>query len=127
MDRCKFATGASRSFKIETAIFEEISFKKKPFYQSDHRGKPVQYAICPACDNPIQIISLYKRRPDSPKPYGKHVPKSIPGVAEYFQEAYDVCPLADHKKAKNPPPDLRKKNMKGLPTSILEAVRDHFD
>lgn len=51
-------------------------------------------AICPSCDNPIQIVGLYIK--DNAKfPYGKHYPNDF-AYAKYNRENYIYCPLASH-------------------------------
>ncbi|MCS5465580.1 hypothetical protein NWO25_19660 [Enterococcus lactis] len=56
------------------------------------------YAICPECDNPIQIIGLYKETQESGrKPYGKHHKGTIPYLAKYSEEDYLECPFSNSK------------------------------
>lgn len=31
-----------------------------------------EFAVCPVCDNPIQIIGIYKKLENTDKPYGRH-------------------------------------------------------
>ena len=55
----------------------------------------VQFAICPQCDNPIQIVGLYKKLKNTDKPYGKHYTRSVNGLADYNQQAYDYSTYND--------------------------------
>ena len=102
MNVCKFSTGADEEFPIERDIFESKTYKQYPYYQisgssvTSSKNGNIHFAVCPACDNPIQIMGLYKTN----KPFGKHYPKTVPDLAEYNQEAYEYCPLASSKKRK---------------------------
>lgn len=85
----------------------------------------IPYAVCPACDNPIRIIALYKRHENSPSPYGRHVAESIYKLASYDQAAYDRCPYVNpgmklEKNMLRPEDDSKSLN-------ILQLLRDQFD
>jgi hypothetical protein len=116
----KIRPGAYPEKEITSDNFEKDTRKKKPYYINED----VQYAICPRCDNPIQIIGLYKKLAVTEKPYGRHVPKDIPKLARYDQEAYDYCPLANPQK---PRPDARRKKLSDISRAILRLLRDEFD
>lgn len=111
--------------KIEKDQFESDTKKRCPWYQDDSQGETGQYAVCPACDNPIQIIGLYKRRKNSPKPYGKHYGKNISGLAVHCQEQYDCCPYAN--------PDIHKDRTKCRDANdpkgreLLQLLHEQFD
>ncbi|GAB1255377.1 hypothetical protein Defa_28640 [Desulfovibrio sp. TH_2024_36128] len=55
----KLKTGLQPIKLIEKEQFERDTGKQSPWYQKNG-DEMVQYAVCPACDNPIQIIALYK-------------------------------------------------------------------
>ena len=90
----KLHQGFNRVFPIEKEAFERATFQKKPYYNFNASGQQVQFAVCPHCDNPIEIIGLYKKIRNTPNPYGKHYPSSIPNLATYNQQAYEYCPFA---------------------------------
>ena len=89
----------NKSFKINRKIFEEITKKDNLYYP----GGNSQYAICPACKNPITIVNLYNNNRyqignrKRPKAFGKHHLKSIPRLAQYDEAAYKNCPLSNPK------------------------------
>ncbi len=106
-------------------LYIEKTEKKKPFFSYGDDGKMRHYAVCPACNNPVQVIGLMEQ-PDEGSLYAKHVPKSILGLATYRQAAYICCPLAAknriqaEKNAKKPLGD-------DLAPQILRIVKEHFD
>ncbi|CAG2154651.1 hypothetical protein [Cupriavidus numazuensis] len=58
------------------------------------------YATCPECDNPVQVINLdVDTRVDgagrSLPLYAKHTAFNVQGIADYDEEAYDECSLAN--------------------------------
>lgn len=120
MHRFKLKTGIAPDYPIDKAVFEEQTRMKKPYYLSED----VQYAVCPRCDNPAQIIGLYKRLENTPRPFGRHMRRSIPKLAEYSQERYDYCPLANPQK---PDPDKKLSSRDGLPNTLLALLLEQFD
>lgn len=60
MDIYKLRPGLSPVHKIGREQFEEDTGKKAPWYQEEG-NETIQFAVCPACNNPIRIIALYKR------------------------------------------------------------------
>lgn len=82
------------------------------------------FAVCPACDNPIQIIGLYKRLENTDKPYGKHYNHDTP-MAAHNEQAYQFCPYAS--KHYNVTRDMKKEKMTEFEQNIYQSVRDNFD
>ena len=124
MDIYKLRPGLQPVHKINKDKFEADTGKRAPWYQREG-DKIVQFAVCPACDNPIRIVALYERHEKSPKPYGKHTPKHIVGLATYDQAAYDECPYACpnrefDRERRRPESDPRGKD-------ILQLLREQFD
>ena len=124
MDVYKLKPGLQPIHRISKEQFENDTNKQWPWYQ-EKGTETVQYAVCPACDNPIRLVALYKRYENSPSPHGRHNPESIPGIADYDQGEYDKCPYA------NPGMKLEKnmlreeKNPKAY--NILSLLREQFD
>ncbi|CBJ36248.1 conserved protein of unknown function [Ralstonia solanacearum CMR15] len=81
------------------AVFHATTSKKYPWFQ-ERDGKVRHYATCPECDNPIQVINLdVDSRVDgagrSLPLYAKHVAFNVPGIADYDEDAYNECGLAN--------------------------------
>jgi hypothetical protein len=73
MHQFKLKTGVAPDHPLDKTTFEEQSRINSPYYLNDD----TQYAVCPRCDNPIRIIGLYKRLENTPKPFGRHLRRSI--------------------------------------------------
>ncbi|MBB4268298.1 hypothetical protein, partial [Roseospira visakhapatnamensis] len=72
------------------SAFEEDTKKQPPWYQKE--GKERQFAVCPACDNPIQILGLVERLAHTDQPYGRHTNKPVPGFERFDPTVFDWCP-----------------------------------
>lgn len=120
MDSYKLAPGPVIVKEITVANFEADTKKKLPYYVDEN----LQYAVCPRCDNPIQILGLYKKLQNTDKPFGRHVAKSIAHLAKYDQEAYDFCPLA---RPQHPNPEARRRNTAKTPAHLLVLLKEQFD
>lgn len=125
MIRFKLKKGKYPSYPIEREIFENLTMKKIPYKGKNTKGETQYYAICPACDNPIQLHGLYKKLRNTDKPYGSHYTRSVPHLAEYNQQAYDYCPYASHTYSVTK--DDRKDILTSYELSIYNTVRDYFD
>ena len=110
---------------IERAGFEVAAGKDEPWYQLFEDGKQRQYAVCPNCGNPIQVIGLYKKLRNTARPYGKHVGRPVKGFSRYDAKAYESCPYV--RKNQDLGKQSRKRKVEGLPLEILSLVEEQFD
>lgn len=109
---------------ISRQNFEEDTLCRYPWYQTNDRGKEVHVAVCPACDNPIQIIGLYKLPGNMQRPYGKHLARGVTHLAGNNPEARENCPYfkpRQHKKTD------RRESIEGTPLKILNLLISQFD
>lgn len=89
----------NKIYKISRANFEKLTDKKYPYCQ-EIKKRTRYLAICPACENPISFINLYiYDQTDNVRKratHGRHITKSIPGLAEFNESKYKECPF--HKE-----------------------------
>ena len=119
MKNFKLKQGNNRVYQISKSVYDEAT-QKRPLYYDMENDKC--YAICPQCDNPIQLIGLYKQIKVSP--YGKHYPHSIP-LAAYNQQAYEYCPY--HNKHYVFDKNVRKRQLTEFEKNIYVTARENFD
>lgn len=106
MDVYKLRIEDTESKIIDKEGFEAETFRRDPWYQPGSAGKLAQFAVCPACDNPVQLVGLYELPPNVKNPFGKHATKSIRGIAPFDSEARNDCPYfkpRQHKKTERKP------------------------
>lgn len=109
---------------LDKERFEAETEKRPPYYVVNDKGVPSYFAICPGCDNPIQIIGFYRKLRHTKKPYAKHLANSIHKLAVYRQEAYDYCPYAaprDYDATR------RRSEADPLGEKILDILVPNFD
>lgn len=77
------------------------------------------------CDNPIQIIGLYKREEDmTTKLYARHSRVSISGLADYHEENYDQCSYHNPSSQRH---DIER-NPEDFKSNIFYRLTEqHFD
>lgn len=99
--------------------------ERKP-YVVDSGGVKSFYAVCPECDNPIQLIGLLRRQQDSlpHRPYGRHIGHDVPGVAVYDEDAYLSCPFSDPGYWRT---DRKRKPSNPTGQALYRIMRDRFD
>lgn len=122
----KFQTSVSYdalSFKINRENFERETGNRQPFQQKNQNSEFREYAICPSCLNPIQIIGLAHEIKS--EPYGKHTGKSIKGFPDFDYRRYKFCPFADHKK--HPNDDERLNTIDNGVVDLYNLLRSQFD
>jgi hypothetical protein len=112
------------SKKIDRNTFEEETRCREPWYQDGSGSKRSQFAVCPACDNPIQLVGLYELPRNLDKPYGKHTTTGISGIAPSNLEARENCPYFDPRQHDR---SSRKDGFEGTPRKILMLLIEQFD
>lgn len=127
MIRFKLKKGSCMTYPIEKRIFEKLTNLESPYKGKNSKGEARYCAICPACDNPIQLHGLYKQLRNTDRPYGSHYTKSIHHLAEYNQQAYDYCPYASHSYSNPVTEKDRKEVLTSYEMSIYNTIRDYFD
>ena len=75
------ATRTANRYEINSKEFNEKTNNKFPYVQSVAENKVSQFAICPSCLNPIQLIGIDKKISGSP--YGRHTGKDIAGLPKW--------------------------------------------
>lgn len=114
MRRFKLHTGKAKVYDLTKEIYLSETKKDAHYSITGKDGCKRNFAVCPACDNPIQILGLYKKLANTDKPYGKHYNHSIT-IATHNETTYRLCPYAGHYY--NVTRESRKKklqNMNGL-------------
>lgn len=125
MKEFKLFVGDNIFYPIEKDVFEEVTEKREPYYQGNG-NESRQFAVCPLCDNPIQIIGLYKEAA-AVQPYGKHYCRSVPKLAIHDETTYQCCPYASntYQKVFEKSDIFNNLSLKNL--NIYKLVHDHFD
>ena len=124
MKRFKVHVNIDEPHDINKDNYEKY-VKHDPHYEKKTAKGKRYYAVCPACDNPIQIIGMYQPLKDKRQNIGVHEKKDLPYIAVYDEVAYRMCPYkSDAKKSitkilLNQPGELN--------ISIYNTVHDHFD
>lgn len=75
MDVFKAWPGRAESIVISQESYMGCTGGVAPWRRDGDTG-PSYYAVCPLCDNPIQIVGLFRRQEESRarRPYGRHHP-----------------------------------------------------
>lgn len=125
MDVLKTRPGIHESISINEKNFTEKTKKQKPYYIRKEKNKIRCHAVCPLCDNPIQIIGLYKKEEESKvRPYGRHYKGNIYGLARYDQISYENCPYSDPN---HPNGNVRRPPADPTAQALYQIMRDEFD
>ena len=125
MDRFKGKVGGLQAYTITEQNFFEVTGNEPPYCVKGANGERRLYAVCPLCDNPIQIIGLYKDTPEAGrKPYGRHNKGTIPHLAQYDEGEYLDCPYANpNRKTLS---KYRRPESK-IGRQIYDLLREQFD
>lgn len=109
--------------EIERTAFEKDTRKLEPWYQVNGE-KQREYAVCPACDNPIQIIGLYEELRHTDRPYGRHTGKRIKGFDYFEPKNFEWCPYIRQNQSRG---GNKKRGLEGISLKILGIVLTQFD
>lgn len=125
MDLFKKAVGISPVMKITEENYIIETGRKHPYRQANKRGGESLFAVCPECENPIQIIGLFKDTAEGGrKPYGKHSEKTIPGIATYHRPDYLDCSYSNPKWEKD---KIKRVAGSRVALETLTILREQFD
>lgn len=126
MDVFKAWPGRAESIVISQESYMGCTGGVAPWRRDGDTG-PSYYAVCPLCDNPIQIVGLFRRQEESRsrRPYGRHHRGDVPGLCRYDEDAYLHCPYADP----NHRTDTRARRHSKDPTgrALYGLMRGEFD
>lgn len=124
MRRFKIAQGNAEPYEITKEDFEKYTRKMKPYVMVGKDGQTRYFGICPACDNPIQLIGLYKKLENTDKPYGRHYNRDA-AIAAHNELLYKYCPYASHIYSVTK--DDKKTELTDFERNIYCTIRDYFD
>ncbi|MDR1703900.1 MAG: hypothetical protein LBS19_04340 [Clostridiales bacterium] len=125
MDVFKVQVSSQRKIPITQENFTRETGEKPPYVASNDSGGKSFFAVCPECENPIQIIGIYKNTPESgTTPYGRHYPKSVPKLAEYNHPDYLDCSYSNPKWKKG---SLKRHHGSRVAQNTLRVLREQFD
>ena len=125
MDRVKFTIHSKQSYPIDVKTFEVKTLKKYPYYQESLTGEIAQFAICPECDNPVQVIGLYKTLANTNTAYGKHYAKPVTGIGIYNKENYLHCPYRAERQSLTK--SNKKQGLDNLAYQVIQRMVLYFD
>lgn len=123
-----------RRFKLHTGEYPVYELTKENYLTKTKKDKRYSavgkdqckrdFAVCPACDNPIQIIGIYKKLENTDKPYGRHYNHDT-AIEKHNEQAYQFCPYAsNHYDVTR---DMKKEKMTDYERDIYRSTRNNFD
>ncbi|PFT76016.1 hypothetical protein [Bacillus cereus] len=122
MNIFKLKTDSNEIFKLTVHNYEHQTHKKSPYY--DMSGKEGRYyAVCPSCNNPIQIYKLYKDKTEGQGLHARHFGKSIHRLAVYNEERYLACELSNPESFGG---ENKRKNTKKS-NELLTLIKEYPD
>lgn len=138
MKRFKTMTGLNSVYDLTEKNYSMVTKQKYPYVEIGENGEKRRYAVCPACDNPIQIIRksepgsvlkaegefIYTGVREPYSLYGKHIKKDMP-MARYNERSYRFCPYAS--KSIQVKKTMKKEGMTAYEQDIYKAVMEYFD
>ena len=103
---------------------EELLGRRAPWFrQGKLRGDDKHFAVCPYCDNPIQLKGLYIRNENSPRPYGSHTGVAIDGF-RFNALDLEFCPY----KLKNQTHGITQRRPMGpIAEQLISTAISEFD
>lgn len=130
----KARSGNYPVYEINSTNVEEHLAREPPWLQTgSYRDDERHFAACPYCNNSIQLKGLYRRRPNSPRPYGSHTGKNIQGFSfdplDLRFCPYKLTNLKPSRDARRPPGAASQELIRTAITEfdrIVLILRDDF-
>lgn len=118
------ATKTADRYEINSTEFVKRTENKYPFVQPGSVKKVAQFAICPSCLNPIQLIGVDKKI--SCSPYGRHTGKNVSGLPDWSYAKYLYCPYAK-KEDRHEPNDDERLEITDEAIQLYNLLKEQFD
>ena len=123
MHVCKYRMNEPGPYPVDRQVFERETGKQLPWYRKED-GKERAYAICEACESPVQLIGLFEPLAHSERPYGKHMHRPVKGLGRFDPSVFEWCPYVRRSNAGG---KAGKRPLEGVSLKILALVLAHFD
>ncbi|MEY0065316.1 hypothetical protein AB7W70_18220 [Providencia rettgeri] len=88
-------TDPDNPIALSESTYNRFTKRDFPYVQPNAKNIPTPYAICPECHNPIILINRHVTSTESNTFYARHHCYSVPHLANYNQDAYEDCQLAN--------------------------------
>ena len=134
MKRFKTLTGLNNVYELTKHNFSLVTKDHFPYVIESEDGVKRRYAVCPACDNPVQIIGYIDETVQSEtgsqnvirnmRLYGKHIKMNMP-VARYNERAYRFCPYASKSPRVNK--TSKKDGITAYEINLCNALKNCYD
>ncbi|WP_299846339.1 hypothetical protein [uncultured Paracoccus sp.] len=122
--RFKLRTEDRVSYDISKDQVEARIARNRPwFVAGTERRDDRHYAVCPWCDNPIQLKALY-RRDTIKRPHGSHTGKPQAGVGRFDLSRQLNCP---YRLTRQPGAKDDRRPRSEDDRALIAFVRDEFD
>ncbi|QTR51593.1 hypothetical protein [Candidatus Thiothrix anitrata] len=121
----KVSTGDTEAHPINRETVEYLLAGQFPWFQRNPERRVDQYfAVCPWCNNPVQLKGLYRKQDNSPHPYGSHTGKPINGFFHFNAVDMLFCPykLKQHSHKKND-----RRAMGEIARRLIKQAVEEFD
>lgn len=128
MKKFKIKKGIAKIYDISEEEYEKAVKGRDGYIETTKDGIKRYFALCPYCENPIQLIGLYKKiETDGRKisPYGKHYNKDTK-ISKHYEYLYKRCPYAANVYVSENP-KLLSDTVTDYERNIYNAVRDNLD
>lgn len=120
----KIRAGRVPANTITKENVEYLLGRRAPWFRTGQlRGEDRHFAVCPYCDNPIQLKGLYIREKNSPRPYGSHTGIAIDG---FHFDALDLefCPYKLKSQAHG---KEQRRPMGPVAKQLIDTAISEFD
>ncbi|MCG5077106.1 hypothetical protein [Paraburkholderia tagetis] len=95
----KVSAGRTAIYPVTREQVEDRLGRRAPWFRPGPlRGDDKHFAVCPYCDNAIQLKGVYHRHERSPRAYGSHVGTPVEGFA-YDLTDLEHCPFRLSRKS----------------------------
>lgn len=85
-------TEPNKPILLTKNAYDNKTKREYPYIQNE-QNEIKSYALCPDCNNPVQLINRNNQTTKSNTLYARHIARSVKGIADYHQDKYDDCDL----------------------------------
>lgn len=100
--------------------YDEQTYKALPYVRRA-KSSIKRYALCPVCENPIEILNLMHRANDDTPAHGRHVCRPIKGVGDFNRDRYENCPLKSWRSGNRDDVKILREHWDGFWSTFIDC------
>lgn len=122
--RFKIMDNTVKSFFVDTDTVESVLKRRNTWYKRNTSGDLRYYAVCPKCENPIQLVNIPRTRGSVGPSHGRHEKRRVSGFDFFDGDMLRTCPFV---ATNTNPKKTDRRPLSETSRKIIRIAVENFD